>query len=411
MKQMRLLILVAIAALTVIALGGAGTASATVTVLCDSNADSPTCEGEDQYASGTTLTASSTDTSIGFKGGILPWRVDCSSTLSIETDAQGGNPLPATVEDWTLEGCRMRYDKEGSAYLWDCTSETVNLPYDAGFQWSEGADGVLAVEDGGKGSPGWHLYCEGGSVDCTVTFEPSFAVSGANPGVLAVGATAMAGAGKECKVSRTFSATYSADAPEALYVAKHPDLSPPPSDVALCSVAEFPCSEANVFPSGMHFAGNATGVYLRVDGSAWRSCLDFSISGETTSSHGEPMTLEVQSWSNLTCTSVIGGSCIATTEGLPYDGALSGSEAAGDGSLGIARPEWFCGALKCRLRAADAELPTRFVGGQPAQILIEEAPLEYVSGTPSKCYGENLSLIATINMSTPNPLYVAESPF
>lgn len=160
-----------VVALTVLALGGAGTASATE--LCSTNTDP--CSGT-KYESGTTVEAELAEgteavlaTSLG--------TVSCAkATLEGETTSAGGEE---EVVDGTLSNVSFG-ECETSGGM-SCTMSAQNLPYELEFAPATEGDGILFVAD--ESALSTSVVCSLG-VSCTLVPEEEhlrFLLDGGNP--------------------------------------------------------------------------------------------------------------------------------------------------------------------------------------------------------------------------------------
>jgi len=122
-----------------------------------------------------------------------------------------------TITALTFESCKLT----GGA---SCTIEAINMPYQTELSWTEGSNGALAVEKGEKGEPGATVTCVGGALACVFSAEPSLTIEGGNPAKAVAKEVTMKLSEKEgflkCPAEATWSATYKATSPTAVYVAR-----------------------------------------------------------------------------------------------------------------------------------------------------------------------------------------------
>jgi len=208
MKQVKMLGLAAVAALGLMAMTGAGTASATE--LCSTNT-SP-CTGV-MYPPGTAV-------SVQLKPGtVATWtnpiaNVTCQkSTIGGKTTSTGAKGVAVTgaIESLAFSECKTA---SGVA----CTMRTANLPYAASFTATGGGNGTLTVTGGGTGDPGVAVEC-GFVINCTVTTaDASLEVTGGNPAIAKANALPFTPAGVTCPKEEHLDAEYEVTAPKPLFI-------------------------------------------------------------------------------------------------------------------------------------------------------------------------------------------------
>jgi hypothetical protein len=207
----------------------------------------------------------------------------------------------------------------------------------------------------------------------------------------------------------TFSATYSVDAPKPLYV------SPPKPWTTLCKTQEPLCETANLYPSATALTASSTNAAIALLAAgvpAQIACTESSFTAATTSQGSAPLPASVSAWTLGGCKETFAGtSCTATTEALPYGGAISHS-AGSDGIFaigtgGTGQPGW---RVKCP--AVNHDCTYRFEpnmslkGGNPATLTAATIPLTKTSNTEWGCTAGPSTFSATYNVSAPKPLYV-----
>jgi hypothetical protein len=132
MRYVKLLGTVAAGLLAVIAVAGAGSASATV--LCK-EATSP-CPAGKRYEKGTEVAAES---SSSLKSTFAT--VTCSTAkIMIKIKAESGKPLPAEVNTAEWEGCK---DQSSNS----CTVKATEIAWKASFEWISGSNAKLIFEN------------------------------------------------------------------------------------------------------------------------------------------------------------------------------------------------------------------------------------------------------------------------
>ncbi len=212
MKYAKMLGLAAIAALALMAVAGAGTASATVLCKEKPNASNQCPAGKD-YAAGTVLKATAAsaflDTSLV--------DVTCHSEVEAKTTTTGGAAATVlgTIENLTFTGC----ETEGGS---ECEVEVENLPYKAEIHNTATVGNGLLTVTGHSGEPSAQVVCFG-FLDCTfgnTKFE--LPVDGGNPAKVTANAVKLAikEGGFLCPSEAKWTATYTATSPTAVWVGK-----------------------------------------------------------------------------------------------------------------------------------------------------------------------------------------------
>jgi hypothetical protein len=125
-KYAKIMSLAAVAAVAIMALVGAGSASATT--MCKKN-ESP-CSSANQWPSGTKFTAVSSEALLT---GSL--EVHCASTIELTTNATSGSPLAGTVNALKWTSC-------GGG----CTSATTTTLPSGSLEASSGGNGTMTAE-------------------------------------------------------------------------------------------------------------------------------------------------------------------------------------------------------------------------------------------------------------------------
>jgi YD repeat-containing protein len=175
------------------------------TTLCKNNAQRPECLTDDRYRSGSVLSASATEAKLETSLG----NVVCgSSSLVAESSAEAGEPLPLSVSAWTISSCML-----GTT---SCSATTQNVPASASLKAITSGNGELKVGSGSK-APGWLLKC-GTTLECTVSFEPTFTAEGSEQPHLVASKKTMSRSGAKCPTEAKFSANYTVSSPKPLYV-------------------------------------------------------------------------------------------------------------------------------------------------------------------------------------------------
>jgi hypothetical protein len=208
MKQLKLFGLAAVAALGLMAMAGAGTASATE--LCSTNT-SP-CTGT-VYTSGTAvsaqLKAGTTATLTNTISNVICQR----STTTGRTTSTGGKGLAVTgtIESLGFTECR-------TASGVSCTVRTVHIPYAASITATGSGNGTLTVRTDGTGDPGATVECAT-VINCTfTTASASLGVTGGNPAIAKANGIALTGNGITCPLESHWDAEYEVTAPRPLFI-------------------------------------------------------------------------------------------------------------------------------------------------------------------------------------------------
>jgi hypothetical protein len=142
-----------------------------------------------------------------------------TSKATFKGTAKGGATTPekGSLTALTFEGCELTLG--GS-----CTVEAINLSYASELQYTSGSNGTASIKSGGKGTPGATVSCAGGALSCVFSAEPSMSVQGGNPVIVTATNVAMKLSEKEgfmkCPKEATWSTTYKATSPTAIYVAR-----------------------------------------------------------------------------------------------------------------------------------------------------------------------------------------------
>jgi hypothetical protein len=142
-----------------------------------------------------------------------------TSKATFKGTAKGGATTPekGSITALTFEGCELTLGAS-------CTVEAINLSYSTELQYTSGSNGTVAVKNGGEGTPGATVSCAGGALACVFSAEPSMTLQGGNPATAVATNVAMKLSEKEgfmkCPKEATWSATYKATSPTAIYVAR-----------------------------------------------------------------------------------------------------------------------------------------------------------------------------------------------
>lgn len=207
MKYIKVLGLSAFAAMALMAVVGAGTASATE--LC-STTTTP-CSGT-KYSSGTHIEASVVGKAT-LTNSIT--NVTCeASTVEGETTSSGGSGatvVTGTISELTFENCE-------TAGGTSCTVATQGFPAMADVQYLSGDNGSMTVTPEGHGEPGAHVTC-GFFINCTFTTSSiTLDVLGGSPAHVTASEEVLNRSGGFCPSTAKWDATYEVTSPNPLFV-------------------------------------------------------------------------------------------------------------------------------------------------------------------------------------------------
>jgi len=211
MKNLKMLGLAAVAAMALMAMVGAGTASATE--LCSTNT-SP-CTGT-KYLSGTTISAQlKAGTGAVLTNSIS--NVTCKkSTVDITTTSSGGSGVAVTGTAPKTTG--LTFSECTNSFGETCTAEVVDLPYSGSVTATGKGNGSMTVQADGSGNPGAKVVC-GSLINCTFkTASATLTVTGGNPAIAAANAIELTREGGFCPTTSKWDAEYEVTAPKPLFV-------------------------------------------------------------------------------------------------------------------------------------------------------------------------------------------------
>lgn len=198
MKYLKMLVLTAVAALAAMAIVGATSASAVV--LCKEN--KTPCPEAAQYPSGTKISAKLVaGTKAVLKGSLT---VECSvSTVSGETTAKSGSPLPGKITGLTFSTCTT------------CPTVTAeSLPYTVSGNATGGGNGTMTVSN-----PKVKLAGCFGFANCTASAASvTLDLVGGSPGRVKAVNEPLTISGFGCGTSGTWNAEYEITAPNPVFI-------------------------------------------------------------------------------------------------------------------------------------------------------------------------------------------------
>lgn len=211
MKHVKMLGLAAVAAMALMAVVGAGTASATE--LCSTNT-SP-CTGT-MYPSGTKIESKLKAGATALLTNNIT-NVTCKkSTVTGSTTSTGSSTetVLGTISALTFTECTNSFGE-------NCTASAINLPYKGEIHTTEAAsngNGKLTVSSSGKGNPGATVVC-GALINCTFTTAlATLHVAGGNPAVATASKISLLRSGGFCPKEAFWDAEYEVTTPKPLFV-------------------------------------------------------------------------------------------------------------------------------------------------------------------------------------------------
>jgi hypothetical protein len=209
MRTTRVLVLGVLAALTVTAFAGPGTASATT--LCSVNLAN--CPVGNRYPEATVLVlgaeAPPEPSVVATTVSGEPFAVECEGVGAAgQLLVESGTPLTIALQFTTFATC--------TSGLGACTVEDLNAGYVGGLEAIGGGNGELLIEEGaGGGPPGIGFQC--GALTCLYAAEAiESEFMGAVTAALAVNAAPLArqaGSGAACGLNATWTAEYEITGP------------------------------------------------------------------------------------------------------------------------------------------------------------------------------------------------------
>ena len=212
MQQRKFLSLAAAAVLVLVALVGAGTASADR--LCSTNV-SP-CPAGNIYASGTSISASlkaGATAKVTTSGGLINPTITCTaSSVGLKTSSAGGGSgvaISGSLTSLSMSSCTSTNPSGCSS------SGTVSgLPTSGSISHSSSFNGSLTA-----GAPAVKFTCSGLACTFGGSGNVTGSVSGGNPaGVTFSNQTLASAGGFGCPTKAVWSAAYSAKSPSAIWV-------------------------------------------------------------------------------------------------------------------------------------------------------------------------------------------------
>jgi hypothetical protein len=213
MKFIKMLGLVAAAAMAAMALVGASSASATV--LCKVAPTENKCPAGSTYGAGTVIKGTTEVATLTSPAG----NVTCHSETEAKTANAGGaaETVKGEITALSFNNCVLDPLKT------ECTVETNNLPYNAEVHWTSGTNnGTLTVEKhAGGGNPGATVTCAG-VIECTFSNTLfNLPVTGGNPATVTANEVTLLREGGLCPSTAKWDATYKAIGVNvAIWVAK-----------------------------------------------------------------------------------------------------------------------------------------------------------------------------------------------
>ena len=211
MKYLKMVGLAAVAAAALMAVVGAGTASATE--LCSTN--TTPCTGT-KYGTGTTLKASLVTGTEAVLSTNLDTVKCAASTVEGKTTSAGGSGA-TVVKGEIVSPSGLTFTSCKDSFGNTCEVKAVNLPYNAEVSGSGEAAELVVTSTAGAGAT---VKC-GSIINCTFTTKSaSLAVKGlATPPVASAEGISLARTGGLCPSTSTWTAKYQITTPSPLKVA------------------------------------------------------------------------------------------------------------------------------------------------------------------------------------------------
>jgi hypothetical protein len=181
------------------------------------------------------------------------------------------------------------------------------------------------------------------------------------------------------------------------------------SATALCATNALPCPSP--LPSGTAIKAELKepNEAVLTSGFAVVKCKTSVIEGKTTSAGGAGVavlgTISSVTWSNCTCN--LGGTVVATAEGLPWSTEVNWTTGTMNGVMSTSNPKgsFTCGGEKCIYSTTTAN--TTVLGGSPA-VVDAEVPLTRATGSGLLC-SASATWAAKYTVTSPAALWISES--
>ncbi|MFL5897748.1 MAG: hypothetical protein ACJ76D_04715 [Solirubrobacterales bacterium] len=207
MKYIRILGLAAVAAMALMALIGAGTASATTICATGGSPEAGCGAGKGEYSG--PVVAKSTNATL--KTNITNVVCETSETTLNPSASTGTPSIPGEVSALSFTGCKT----EGIAPI-SCTVTVRNVPYEGSIESNGGGLSTLRVKDsvgaGAKVVCGTILSCE------FLTKEAVLSVKNGAPTVASASEVSLTRSGSICPETATWSADYNVTSPAGLTI-------------------------------------------------------------------------------------------------------------------------------------------------------------------------------------------------
>jgi len=211
MKHLKVLGLAAVAAMALMAIVGAGTASASE--LCSTN--TAPCTGT-KYGQDTTISAQLKSGTVAFLTNSIS-NVACKkSTVLITTTNAGTTGEPVKGQAPSPNG--LTFSECSTASGTACTVTVQNLAYNGTLTATTKGNGTLTVQSGGSGDPGATVVC-GFLINCTFsTASATLSFTGGSPAVAAANGISLSRSGGFCPSTSTWDAEYEVTSPKPLFI-------------------------------------------------------------------------------------------------------------------------------------------------------------------------------------------------
>jgi hypothetical protein len=380
-------LLLAIAALLTMA-ALASTASATV--LC--KASEETCSTENQYPSGTTVSASlASGTTAKIQSGFET--ITCTGS-SLADENGSGTPLPGALTEMGFSGCT-------SSLGGSCTTSSSGAPTETSLSSTGGGNGTL------KGNtPVFEFTCVGVTCRYSATaFEAS--LTGGSPASLTASKVALAkqsGSNGLCSAAATLTASYTVSSPNPVFVTNGTVSGG--NGTVLCSAPTKYCPVGSRYGEGTTFSGSSSsiefaglfGPFVQV------KCTSGNLKGSIGAPSGKKVTASVSEWTASGCVKSGGGPACTTSFATSAGTPVFATTSSPNGTFGEAlfTVTIVCGGSKCFYTTS---APLAVNGGTSPSIAASELAFALRVGSTLDC-ASSMTMNGTYALSAPKPLYM-----
>lgn len=358
-RNVRIIVLAALAALALTAWGGAGSAFAFETTLCKTGTESPYCKSSDAYPAGSTLRWETEEVEITTS----IENVFCESQLNLETIKTSGSPsLPVRLTSWTFSECYAP-----SSGL-SCEASVSNLPYQGSLTRTKSSNGTLNLGSGGTGEPLLSLTCQSG-LSCSWSAAELPYGDGGHLGDAAL----IKKSGFVCPTTASIQ-THAYYPTVASFLAVPGER--PPRTTSICRGFEEYCEPANLLAKGTLLIGTAADFTVKTPagyGGGNFTCKSTNLTAETGAAYAEPLPVNSTEFFPKECTWGFGGCEVPSVS--QYKGSVSHSNADGSWKGGGLSWQFRCGlSVACRFTVKEGST-ILIEHGNPATIKMSEVPL------------------------------------